>query len=183
MGSRTTMNPVLRKELLQTFRLRRVAAVQLLFVATLGLGVLISWPQHGVVPVASRAQDELLDIIVIGQLVLLLLFVPGMAAVSFSTGYESNTFEMLYASRLRPAQILSGKVFGAAAFPLVLLISGLPFVGLLAYRGSAAVQNLLVSYLLLLVTAALLSAIGLTVSCFCRHASSALTITYVVVLL
>src|SRR5687767_15059265 len=104
------MNPVLQKDLLGLLRLKRVAAVQILFVAVLALMVLGSWPQGGVlegsVETAGasnvvRGGDRFLLGLTIGQIVLLVLFVPGVAAVAVSGEREQNTLEMLYASRLK----------------------------------------------------------------------------------
>ena len=42
------MNPVLKKDLIGLLRLKRIAAIQVLFVAMIGLMVLLTWPQGGV---------------------------------------------------------------------------------------------------------------------------------------
>ena len=86
------MNPVLQKDLLALLRLKRGAAVQLLFVAVLALMVLGSWPQQGVlegsVDVAGggggalRGADRFLLGLTLGQIVLLVLFIL-FALVSF----------------------------------------------------------------------------------------------------
>jgi ABC-type transport system involved in multi-copper enzyme maturation permease subunit len=176
------MNPILRKDVLQTLREKRVAAIQVLFVVVLGLGVLACWPQQGVLSIATRAHDNLFDMLMLGQLVFLLLFVPGAAAVSLVSEMEVQTFEMLYASRLTPPQILFGKIIGATAFPILLLLSGLPFVGLLALRGASSLQSLLMVYATLVLTALFLSVIALTVSSLYRTTSSALVMAYLVVM-
>ena len=176
------MNPILRKDVLQTLREKRVAAVQILFVIVLGLGVLACWPQQGVLSIATRAHDNLFDMLMLGQLVFLLLFVPGAAAVSLVSEMEVQTFEMLYASRLTPSQILFGKIIGATAFPILLLLTGLPFVGLLALRGASSLQSLLMVYATLVLTALFLSVIALAVSSLYRTTSSALVMAYLVVM-
>src|SRR4051794_41527588 len=106
--------------------------------------VLGSWPQEGVVGGSDvmaggqsvmRGADQFLLGLTLGQIVLLVLFVPGMAAVAVSGEREQNTLEMLYASRLSPAQIIMGKVAVAIGYPLLLLLMALPFVALLVWRG------------------------------------------------
>src|SRR5947208_7104151 len=102
------MNPVLQKDLLGLLRLKRVAAVQVLFVAVLAVMVLGSWPQGGVAEGSAsigsagvvRSADRFLLALTLGQIVLLVLFVPGVASVAVSGEREQNTLEMLYASRL-----------------------------------------------------------------------------------
>src|SRR5262245_43333610 len=121
------MNPVLQKDLISLLRLKRVAAVQVLFVAVLAVMVLGSWPQEGVVGAGSgfRGGDQFLLGLTLGQIVLLILFVPGIAAVSVSGEREQNTLEMLYASRLKPREIIAGKVGASIGYPFLLLLTAL----------------------------------------------------------
>lgn len=176
------MNPVLRKDLLALLRLPRVAAIQVAFVGVLAFMVLTSWPQGGVLAVAAQGRDDLLLGIVVGQLVLLTLFVPGIAATAIVGEREANTFEMLYASRLSAGQIVIGKILSAVSFPLLLIVSGLPFVALLVWRGDVNGGKLAWSYAVLVVAAIFLAMVSLTISAFSRQASNALVITYVAVL-
>jgi ABC-type transport system involved in multi-copper enzyme maturation permease subunit len=189
------LNPVLRKDLLGLLRLKRVAAVQILFVAVLALLVLASWPQGGVIggsfsvgaaasnaPSLVRTNDTLLVGLVLGQIAMLILFVPGIAAVALTGEKEANTLEMLYASRLRPGQIISGKIWLAIIYPLILLASGLPFVALLAWRGDLQTADLLWAYAILLVSAIYLSIVSLTISAITKTSATALVIAYGLVL-
>src|SRR5438034_256421 len=187
------MNPVLQKDLLGLLRLKRVAAVQVLFVAVLAVMVLGSWPQGGVLEGsvnlgggagagAIRSADRFLMGLTLGQIVLLVLFVPGVAAVAVSGEREQNTLEMLYASRLKPGQIIAGKVGVAIGYPLLLLLMALPFVALLNWRGDVRGGDLLWAYAILLVTAIFLALASLALSAWSRQSATALVISYVVVL-
>lgn len=176
------MNPVLQKDLLGLLRRKRIAAVHLVFIATLSALVLGTWPQQGIVALASQGRDELLLGLVLGQLLLLVLIVPGIAAVSIVGEREANTLEMLYASRLSAAQIILGKVVSSLGVPLLLLATGLPFAALLSYRGELDAGKLGLCYAVLVTAAVLLSIGALTVSAMCRQMASALVISYVAVL-
>src|SRR4051812_43222265 len=184
------MNPVLQKDLLALLRLKRVAAVQLLFVAVLALMVLGTWPQQGVLEgsaqlsshAVTRSADRFLLGLTLGQIVLLVLFVPGVAAVSVSGEREQNTLEMLYASRLKPRQIIAGKIGVAVGYPLLLLLMALPFVALLNWRGDVRAGDLCSAYLILLVTAVLIAILSLAVSAWCKQSSTALVVSYAIVL-
>jgi ABC-type transport system involved in multi-copper enzyme maturation permease subunit len=208
------MNPVLQKDLLGLLRLKRVAAVQVVFVAVLALLVLGSWPQEGVVgstlssEIGGREQtagvgdsralvqledrgtagivrnaDRFLLGLTLGQIVLLVLFVPGMAAVAVSGEREQNTLEMLYASRLKPGEIIAGKVAVAIGYPLLLLLTALPFLALLNWRGDVRGSDLLWSYMIIVVTAVFLALVSLAVSAWSRQSATALVISYTVVLI
>jgi ABC-type transport system involved in multi-copper enzyme maturation permease subunit len=183
------MNPVLRKDLTGLLRLARVGASQIIFLVVLGLLVLATWPQGGILAgtvsfgsAGTGRQDDLLLGLVLGQMILLILFVPGIAAVALTGEREGNTLEMLYATRLKPHQIIWGKIAVAIAYPLILLGSGLPFVGLLYYRGDVRPGDLLWSYLLLFESAFFLAIVSLSVSAMCRESGTALVIAYLVVL-
>src|SRR5215211_3082149 len=187
------MNPVLQKDLLGLLRLKRVAAVQLLFVVVLAVMVLGSWPQQGVLEGsvdiagagsgAMRGADQFLLGLTLGQIILLVLFVPGVAAVAVSGEREQNTLEMLYASRLRPREIIAGKVAVALGYPLLLLILALPFVALLNWRGDVRGGDLLWAYVILLMTAVFLALVSLAVSVWNRQSATALVISYAAVLI
>jgi ABC-type Na+ efflux pump permease subunit len=113
----------------------------------------------------------------------MLLFVPGVAAVSITSEKEAGTLEMLYASRLSPLSIALGKIGGAMAFPLMLLLAGAPFVAMLYWRGDVALDTLASAYLILLLTAVFLAAGSMAVSAVCRQSATALVITYVALLI
>ncbi len=186
------MNPVLQKDILGLLRLKRIAAVLVAFVFVLAVMVLASWPQGGVIggsiavgthaPTLVRTSDALLLGLVLGQIVMLILVVPGVASVALTGEKEANTLEMLYASRLQPLQIVMGKIGVAVAYPIILLLCGLPFAALLVWRGDMRGEDLLWAYALLVVCAVYLSAISLVISALSRQSATALVIAYAVVL-
>lgn len=184
------MNPVLQKDLIGLLRLKRVAAMLLFFVAVLGLLVIATWPQGGVmegslgIGAASviRSNDYLLLGLVIGQIALLVLFVPGVASVALCGEREANTLEMLYASRLRPGEIVLGKMAIAISYPLLLLIAGVPFAAMLFWRGDVTPSDLAWSYIILLITALLLAMISLAISAVVHQSATALVIAYVTII-
>ena len=176
------MNPVFRKDMLGLLRLRRIGAIQVAFVAIIGALVLATWPQKGVFPLASHGQDSLVLDLIVGQLILLILFVPGVAATSITSEREQGTLEMLYASRLSAGQLIFGKLISAIGLPLILLLSGLPFVGLLIYRGDVDLPVLFYAYSVLVTSAVLLAIVSLAISAFCDLVSTSIVISYAIVL-
>lgn len=176
------MNPVFRKDLLTTLRMRRIGMVQLLFVTTLAGLVLLNWPHAGVLTLSMTRSDDLLLGLMLGQLIVLILAVPGVAAGAISGEREADTLTMLYATRMTAGRIVLGKILAALVFPGLLLGSALPFLGLLNFRGSLDANQLLMAYAVLIVTAVLFSTLSLTISAFCRQTGTALVLSYVIVL-
>lgn len=177
------MNPVLLKDVLGLLRLKRIALIQVAFVLVLAALVLGTWPQQGVMSLAAQQQDRLQAGLLVGQLLLLILFVPGVASVGLTSEREGATMEMLYASRLKPIEIVVGKLGAALTFPLLLLVTGLPFLGLLYYRGGEIDSaSFLRAYLVLLLGAVLLATLALAVSALSRQTSTALVVSYLLAL-
>jgi ABC-type transport system involved in multi-copper enzyme maturation permease subunit len=121
--------------------------------------------------------------LVMGQLLLLILVVPGIAGVSLVGEREANTLEMLYASRLSASQIIVGKTLSSLAVPMVLLLTGLPFAALLSYRGELDAGTLGTCYAVLVVAAVLLAIGSLTISAICKQSSTALVVSYLAALI
>jgi ABC-type transport system involved in multi-copper enzyme maturation permease subunit len=130
-----------------------------------------------------RGADRFLLGLTLGQIVLLTLFVPGVAAVAVSGEREQNTLEMLYASRLKPGQIIAGKIGVAVGYPMLLLLMALPFLALLNWRGDVRGSDLLLAYAILIVTAVFLAIVSLTVSAWSKQSGTALVIAYALVLI
>ena len=176
------MNPVFRKDILSLLRLKRIAAVVIAFVALLGVLLLATWPQQGLVSLAASREDNLLLGLIVGQLLVLVLAVPGVASVQLTEEKEGGTLEMLYSTRLSPLSIIAGKLGSAIGFPLLLLLCGLPFVALLNFRGDVDQAGLLLSYAVLIVAAAMLALLSLAVSAMCRFTATALVAGYMLAL-
>ncbi|HEX8340169.1 MAG TPA: hypothetical protein VF624_04605 [Tepidisphaeraceae bacterium] len=176
------MNPVFRKDILALLRLARIAGVFIAFIAVLGALVLATWPQQGLVPLATQGKDHLLLGLVMGQLLVLILAVPGVASVQLTEEREGNTLEMLYATRLSPISIVLGKLLSAVGFPLLLLLAGLPFVALLNFRGDVNQSALLQAYGVLVTAALMLALVSLAVSAMCKSSATALVVAYLLVL-
>ncbi len=176
------MNIVLKKDLVELLRLRRVAAIQIAFVVVLAFVTLETWPQSGVLAVAEQGRDMLLFALVVGQLALLTVFVPSMAATAICREREMNTFEMLYASKISPGRIVVGKTLSAISFPILLIIDGLPFLSLLVWRGDVDFSQLLLAYAILIVAALVLALICLTVSAFSHQTATAIIVSYILIL-
>ena len=176
------MNPVFRKDILSLLRLKRIAAVVVAFVAVLGVLLLATWPQQGLVSLAASGEDNLLLGLVVGQLLVLVLAVPGVAAVQLTEEKEGGTLEMLYSTRMSPLSIIAGKLGAAIGFPMLLLLCGLPFIALLNFRGDVDQAGLLLAYGVLIVSAVLLAVTSLAVSAMCRFSATSLVAAYLLVL-
>lgn len=172
-------NPIIGKELVTVLRSRGALALSLCFVVALSLLALFMWPEAGINPLAQLYSRLFFSVLLSGQLVMLALFSPPFAATSITAERETNTWELLYYSLLRPDHILVGKLFGAVAFLLILVLLSLPVGGTCFLLGGVSVREMFLAYLVLVAAGLSFGLIGLTCSALFRTSFGALVATYV----
>jgi len=177
-----TGNPIVTKELVTALRSRAAFAVALLAVGALSLLALAAWPRAGVNPLGWLHSRLFMTAILSGLLALLVLITPPFSATSITHERESNTWEMLYYSLLRPDQILTGKLVGAVAFILMLVGLSLPVTASGFILGGISGRELLASYLVLATAGVTFGLVGLACSAWAPSSRSALIATYVALL-
>jgi ABC-type transport system involved in multi-copper enzyme maturation permease subunit len=95
------------------------------------------------------------------QAVLIALITPAITAGSITLEREQRTFEMVALTRLRPSEVILGKLAAAVAFVALLLTSSLPLVSLAFFLGGVSPGEVFFTYLTLLFASLLFGALGL----------------------
>ncbi len=177
-------NPVLSRELLVNLRDNRSFLIQLLYVAGLGAMVYLAWPvaKEGYNQVSSGAAQSLFDLFFFGQFFLVALVSPAFAAGSISGEKERKTYELLLASPLRPSTILVGKLLSSLSFLVLLIISTLPLMILCFLLGGILLSEIVRAYLILILAAGTFGLISVACSSYFGRTSSALLVSYLVIL-
>lgn len=171
-------NPIISKELITILRSRTAAALTVCFVVALSLLAFSMWPESGINPAGALYSRLFFAVLLVGQLVMLALFSAPLAATSITIEREENTWEALYYSMLRADQILVGKLAGALAFLLSLVLLSLPVAASCFLLGGVSAREMLMAYLVLAVAGVSFGLIGLACSSFFRTSFSALIGTY-----
>lgn len=177
-------NPVLSRELLVNLRSNRSFAVQLVYVSLLGSMVYFAWPpgEGRAAPVSPAAAQGLFDLFYLGQFFLVALLAPTFAAGSISGEKERKTYEMLLASPLEPMTVLVGKLLGSVAYLVLLVLSSLPLMVLCYLLGGVLLSEVIRAYLALVLAAGTFGLISVACSTYLRRTSSALMVSYLVIL-
>jgi len=175
-------NPIISKELVSVLRSRTALVLTLVAVGALSLLALAMWPASGINPTGALYSRLFLTVILCGQLIMLALFTPPFSATSITHERESNTWELLYYSLLRPRHILVGKLVGAVAFLLILNILSLPAGGACLLMGGVSAREMFQAYLVLLVAGITFGLVGLTCSALMRSSFASLVATYIILL-
>ncbi len=174
-------NPVLSRELLVNLRSPRAFVLQLLYVMFLGVVVYFAWPADEK-QISSGAAQRLFDLFFLGQFFLVALVAPSFAAGSVTGEKERKTYEMLLASPLEPANILIGKLLSSLTYLVILILSSLPLIILCFLLGGILLSEIARAYLILILAAGTFGLLSLACSSYFRRTSSALVVSYLVIL-
>lgn len=118
--------------------------------------------------------------IVVGVEMMMVCFVaPALTAGSISSERERQTFDLLRTTLLPARSLVTGKLISALFFLLLLLLVGLPLQSLASLFGGVSVAEVLISFLLLAITALAFSAIGLLVSSLVHSTLGSTVISYI----
>ena len=189
-----TVNPVLKREVVERWRSRRAPMTLTVYLALLG-GIMYLLYRGGTAilrseigfgfdastsgPVLGRFLVEGLFFFVL----LLVLFVgPGYAAAQISGERERRTLTLLQVTLLRPLQIVLGKLGAAVAWLSLLVVTAVPLGAVGFFLGGIGITDLLRGGLMLLVLAVSVAAIGLGISSLTRRTTGSIVLTYGVVL-
>jgi ABC-type transport system involved in multi-copper enzyme maturation permease subunit len=177
-------NPVLSRELLVNLRSSRAFLLLLAYVALLSLVVYFAWPAgSGTARRVEPARAQLLfQLFFVGQFLLVALMAPTFAAGSIAGEKERKTYELLLASPLRPMTILFGKLLSSLTYLVLLIVSTAPLMILCFLLGGILLSEIVRAYLTLILAAGTFGLISVACSSYFRRTSSALVVSYLVIL-
>ena len=175
-------NPVMQRELLVNLRTKRSFLLLLVYQATLALLVYLAWPRASRLQANAGEARDLVNLFFLGQYTLASLMTPSFAAASIAGEKERKTYEMLLASPLRPAAICWGKLVSSLVPLLLLMVASAPIVVLCLPLGGVSIYEVFVGYLGLLASVVVFGMISVACSCYFQRTSSALVVSYLLIL-
>ncbi|HYF75871.1 MAG TPA: ABC transporter permease [Symbiobacteriaceae bacterium] len=178
------INPVLARESRVRMRGWKAPALITLYVAVLGF---IAWFILAVTrAVGQTFAPELGGIIFamlgVAQFGLLVFSAPGLTAGAIAGEREKQTLDLLLITRMTPFQVVTGKLWAAVAFSLLLMFASLPVYSLLFLMGGISMSHLAQTTAVYIVTVFLLGALGLYFSSVFRRTQAAVVASYGVAL-
>ena len=167
-----TENPVLQKELMIRFQLRRQSrANQIAIYAIVGLIIPLVYffTVRAMVQDQNTAKDAFGIFVTALEVSLVVLLTPAMTAGSISLEREKQTWNALLLSKLTPGEIVSGKYIGALLPTFATLAVFFPLNIIAAVAGKVGFGVFVLAHLLLIATALFYGALGLFCSWACRR--------------
>lgn len=190
-----TINPVLRRELIERWRGRRAFLVISAYVALLAVVTLLlywigtefieqrlRWGGFQVLAAGPTMGRFLFENLLAFVMLLVLFIAPGYAAAQISGERERRTLALLQITLVRPAQIVTGKLGASVAWLLLLVVTAMPVGTVAFFLGGVALGDLARGVVTLVVVAICVAAVSLGVSSLTRKTTASVVLTFGVVL-
>lgn len=114
------------------------------------------------------------------ELVMVSFVAPALTSGAISSERERQTYDLLRVTLLPARQIVLGKFLPGLLFVILLLFTSVPMQGPAYLIGGTSWQEIILATLLLIVTAAAFSALGMLFSSLIRHTLIATALSYAI---
>lgn len=184
-------NPVIIKELRGRMRSRSAVFLISGYLALIGLvvGVIYmsfsstlsfsSWdPQF-----RQTLGKAIFGTVVLMELFLVSLIGPALTSGAISSERERQTLDLLRTTTLPARSFVLGKLGSSLAYLLLLIFTALPIESIAFVLGGVGLAELIISSLLLVITAVFYCALGLFLSSFIKRTTAATVTSYVLIVL
>ena len=180
-------NPIIVKELRSRMRRKRSYVILTLFLI-FSAGI-VSLVYFGIAetndfypdPDVRRTLGQAIFItVVLLQLAAVNFVTPAFTAGSIVGEKENQTYELLRTTPVRAKDIVRGKLLSGLLFTLLLLIATIPMQSMAFLFGGIELAELLITTLMLIVTATAFSAIGVFASTLMKRSIPATILSYVI---
>lgn len=182
---RMVLNPVLDKEFRSRMRTWKSPLLISLYLGVLALITLgYYWSQQQRAFYAGFGPEvgpQIYVTLTIFQLMLVSFVTPAFTAGVISGERERQTLDLLICTRLSAASIILNKLLASIAYILLLIISSLPFFGVVYFFGGILLSEIGQVFLVYLMTALTFGAIGVFCSTVFRKTQVSVVVTYVIV--
>jgi ABC-2 type transport system permease protein len=187
---RISENPVIRKEL--RGRMRGRQAFLLLTLYLLMISVVIGIVYAGLASTQSIAGGNLqirqsAGKAIFGTVVLLELFLisfigPALTSGAITSEREHQTFDLLRTTTLPARALVMGKLGSSMAYLLLLLFAALPIESIAFLLGGVGLEEIIISALLMVVTAIFFCTLGMLFSSLMKRTLAATVASYATII-
>jgi ABC-2 type transport system permease protein len=183
-------NPVILKELRGRMRGRQAFILLTVYLGLIAFFIVVIYNTvFGVTGVASwdpsarqTAGKLIFGTVVLLELLLLSFIAPGLTAGAISSERERQTFDLLRTTLLSARSLVLGKLGAAFSYLFLLILTALPIQSLAFILGGVGMAEMVVSSLMLVVTALFFCTLGIFFSSFMKRTLSATVSSYATVL-
>ena len=117
------------------------------------------------------------------QWMMVCFLAPGLTAGALSAERERQTYDLLRTTLLPAHSLVEGKLSTGILFLVMLLVGGFPLLSLSFFLGGISIEEVIIAFSMLTVSAILFSSLGLFISSFVKTTLSSTVVSYVLTLL
>lgn len=183
-------NPVILKELRGRMRGRQAFVLLTLYLGLIAFFIVVIYnTMFGMTgatawdPSARQIAGKLIfGTVVLLELLLLSFIAPGLTAGAITSERERQTFDLLRTTLLSARDFVFGKLGSAFTYLFLLILTALPIQSLAFILGGVGMAEMVVSSLMLVVTALFFCTLGIFFSSFMKRTLTATVSSYATVL-
>jgi len=184
-------NPVILKELRGRMRSRQAFVLLTIYLGLIALFIGIIYmfvagesSSAGWDPSLRQTVGKVIfGSVVLLELLLVSFFGPGLTAGAITAERERQTYDLLRTTLLSARSLVLGKLGSAFTYLFLLILTALPIESLAFLLGGVGIGELVVSSLMLVVTAIFFCTLGIFFSSFMKRTLSATVSAYAAILL
>jgi ABC-type transport system involved in multi-copper enzyme maturation permease subunit len=184
-------NPVILKELRGRMRGRQAFILLTVYIGLIAIFIFMVY--NLLFSISSGAQWDpstrqtagkaIFGTVVLLELLLLSFIAPGLTAGSITSERERQTFDLLRTTLLSARSFVFGKLGSSFSFLFLLILTGVPVQSLAFILGGVGLGEMIVSGLMLVVTAIFYCTLGIFFSSLMRRTLAATISSYAAILL
>jgi ABC-type transport system involved in multi-copper enzyme maturation permease subunit len=182
-------NPVILKELRGRMRGRQAFVLLTVYLGLIALFIVLIYNAvFGVTTVTWNPSDRqiagkvIFGTVVLLELLLLSFIAPGLTAGAITAERERQTFDLLRTTLLSARSLVLGKLGSAFSYLFLLILTALPIQSLAFLLGGVGMGEMVVSSLMLVVTAIFFCTLGIFFSSFMKRTLPATVASYAAIL-
>lgn len=124
----------------------------------------------------------LFSVVIYVELFLVMFITPTVTTNAISGEHERQTYDLLRTTLLPERALVSGKLFSALAYILLLLLATIPLQGIALVFGGVSLEEIVIMQLILMVTSCFFGSVGVYFSASTRRTLRANMMTYAVIM-
>lgn len=179
------VNPILKNEIKLNTRTMRIAWIVFFYNAVLaaagmlGLHEMIEWLGYGYNRFSNMVQ--LYIIMAYIEFAMITVLIPALTAGSITGEKERQTMDILLTTKIKPSEIIYGKLVSSLNTVLLLAVSGIPVLSLVFVFGGITFADIAALVLIIAVLAVFVGSIGIFYSAMVKKTSTATVLTYLTI--
>ncbi len=185
--AKDVQNPVVLKEMrsaMRGFRLTLMLTIYLMVMGGLiGIVYIVLASSNDVTATSTLSQiigKAVFGLVVGLEMVMICLLAPALSSGAISAERERQTYDLLRTTLLPARSLVMGKLSSAILFLLVMLVIGFPLQSMAYLFGGVALEEVLISFLLLGICAVFFSVIGIIISSLMKTTLAATVVSYII---